>query len=346
MSVTQVEVGVGRLAALLHELPAAGVFVVADERAAAAHPAIGAAVDARTSFVVPSGEEHKTWATAEALLLALDAAGIDRDGLVLGVGGGVTTDLAGFAASLHRRGVGWIAAPTTVVGAVDAALGGKTAVNLGGGKNTVGTFHEPLRVVADPSTLTTLDPRHVRAGLAEVLKTALIAGGEAWDSVLALDLAFDLDDAWTDATVADFGAIIERCLATKLDLVTRDLHDVGPRRTLNLGHTFGHAFEALALPELLHGEAVALGLICAARAANNVSLETTIRERLKAWQLPLSPPPPARDVDALLTEMLRDKKRAGGQHTLIVPHAPGDVRVEEGVKETRIRKALAAVLEG
>lgn len=340
MSRTRVEVGGGRLAPRLEALDAARSFVVADERAAAAHASIGAAVERGASYVVPSGEEHKTWATAEALLLAMDAAGLDRDGLVVGIGGGVTTDLAGFTASLHRRGVPWIAAPTTVVGAVDAALGGKTAVNLGGGKNTVGTFHEPDEVVADPTMLTTLDPRHVRAGLAEVAKTALIAGGDAWDAALALRF----DGTWDDDAVARFGNVIERCLATKHDLVRRDLHDVGPRRLLNLGHTFGHALEAVALPDLLHGEAVALGMVCAARAAERPELEATLRELFTRWGLPLVAPPRARDIDALVAELARDKKRVRGGHVLILPHAPGDVRVEEDVDEERVRQGFSAVL--
>lgn len=342
MSRTRVEVGAGILAPRLDALDARAVFVVADERAADAHAAIGVAVERCASYLVPSGEQHKTWAAAEALLVAMDRAGLDRDGLVVGVGGGVTTDLAGFAASLHRRGVAWIAAPTTVVGAVDAALGGKTAVNLGGGKNTVGTFHEPDEVWADPELLVTLDPRHVRAGLAEVAKTALIDGGEAWRAALELEF----DGTWREDDVTRWADVIERCLATKHDLVRRDLHDTGERRLLNLGHTFGHALEAVALPALLHGEAVALGLLCAARASGAADLEHTLRDRLARWDLPLVAPSATRDVDALVAQLARDKKRTRGGHVLVLPHAPGDVRIAEDVDEQRIRAAFDAVLAG
>ncbi|MFT7464072.1 MAG: 3-dehydroquinate synthase, partial [Pseudohongiellaceae bacterium] len=187
--------------------------------------------------VIPAGEQSKSWSELEGCLLAMDRAGLDRDGLLIAVGGGVVTDLGGLAASLHRRGIAWHAIPTSLIGQVDAAIGGKTAINLGGGKNTVGTVHLPAQVLIDPVTLATLPRRHLLSGMAEVLKTALIAGQSQTEQALRLG-PDDFAQA-SDAAVAQ----IQASVATKQALVKVDLYDQGPRRKLNLGHTFGHALE-------------------------------------------------------------------------------------------------------
>lgn len=329
---SEVEVRAGSLADVRATRPA---LVLTDTHV---EPLLPAGLRDLPRHVIPAGEASKSWAGLEALLLALDAAGLDRDGQLIAVGGGVVTDLGGLAASLHRRGLGWVAVPTSLLGQVDAAVGGKTAVNLGGGKNTVGSVHLPERVVVDPRALATLPERHLRAGLAEVLKTLLIAGGDRWRAVCELQRPGDLADGGPAAC-----ALIQACLDTKLALVAADLHDTGERQRLNLGHTFGHAFEALAMPELLHGEAVGLGILCAARQAHGPGgeLEATCRELLARWGLPLQID---LDPDRLLAEMGRDKKRAGGRLTLILPRAPGRVERVPGVEPEAVRAALAAAL--
>lgn len=300
-----------------------------------------ASLAALPRHVLPPGEEHKSWERLGELLSALDAAGLDRDGELLAVGGGVVTDIAGLAASLHRRGIAWRAAPTTLLGQVDAALGGKTAVNLAGGKNTVGTFHMPSGVHIDPDSLATLPERHLRNGLAEALKTALVAG-EPLLGALAVLAPADFAAARPEAV-----EVIRRCVAAKLALVAEDPFDRGPRRQLNLGHTFGHAFEALSMPRLLHGEAVGLGLLCAARLAAGregarEGLEARLRALLRRWGLPV-----AWDLEpgAVLGAMLRDKKRLASRAVFVLPLAPGMVEIVEGLAESAVAAALEAVSE-
>jgi 3-dehydroquinate synthetase len=336
VSATRLEVRAGALRSepALPEAPG-GLVLLADENTQALVPGGWSDVP---RHVVPAGEASKSWQVLGGLLGALDAAGLDRDGHLLALGGGVVTDLGGLAASLHRRGIPWTAVPTSLIGQVDAAVGGKTAVNLGGGKNSVGSFHPPDHALVDPEALATLPAAHLRSGMAELLKTALIAGPEQTEAVRGL----------TPETLASAGeraeAVVESCLATKLALVSDDLHDQGVRRKLNLGHTFGHAFESLRLGELLHGEAVGLGLLCATRLAAGLPhtpLEQELRQLLGSWGLPVRA---ELEPEAVLTAMLRDKKRRDGGHTAVMLHAPGRVVVREGVPEAALAAALGAVL--
>jgi len=314
-----------------------GALVLADTNTAAWIPQTWTHLP---QHLIEPGEASKSWDELGRLLTALDQAGVDRDGHLLAVGGGVVTDLGGLAASLHRRGIRWTAVPTSLIGQVDAAVGGKTAVNLGGGKNTVGSFHPPAQVLVDPRALTTLAAEHLASGLAEVLKTALIAGAESYASVRNL----------TPQVMAQGGEaaaeVLSRCLATKTDLVQQDLYDEGPRQLLNLGHTFGHALESLRLGALLHGEAVGLGLLCAVRLAAgspDTALETELRELLCGWGLPVQQRlAPA----AVLAAMGRDKKRQDGGHTAVLLHAPGRVVLRSAVPAAALEAALGAVLAG
>lgn len=329
----------GALAALDPPAAPGGAFLVTDANVL---PLLPAALAGLPRHVLQPGEEHKTLDGLSHLLAALDAAGLDRDGHVLAVGGGVVTDIAGLAASLHRRGVPWTAVPTTLVGQVDAAIGGKTAVDFRGGKNTIGTFHFPSRVLVDPRALATLPERHLRAGLGEVLKSALLQGEQAL--ARAEGLAAADARAATPAAVA----LIEACARHKAALVDRDPLDRGERRLLNLGHTFGHAFEAVALPSLLHGEAVAAGLLCAARLAAALrpgaarGLEDRLRAALRRAGLPDRLDLP---TDAVLAQMRRDKKRGGGALRCILPVAPGRAEVADVPDPAPVRAALAAVLQ-
>jgi 3-dehydroquinate synthase len=314
------------------------VLLVTDQNVA---PLLPPGLAALPRHVLPAGEEHKSWDELGRLLLALDRAGLDRDGELVAVGGGVVTDVAGLAAALHRRGIAWSAWPTTVVGQVDAAIGGKTAVDLGGGKNTVGAFHFPRRVVVDPRALATLPERHLRAGYGELLKSALLRGEEALTAAERLTPP-DLSRA-TPAGVA----AIEACARHKAALVDEDPLDTGARRALNLGHTFGHAFEAAAMPALLHGEAVGVGLLCAARLAAQLrpgaaaGLEERLAAALTRWQLPVRLELP---MGVVLDQMRRDKKRSGAAPRFVLPLAPGRIEIAAMADESLVRNVLAAVL--
>ena len=206
---------------------------------------------------VPAGEAAKTPAVVERLWSRLR---IGRDGAVVALGGGSTTDVAGFAAATYMRGVAWTAVPTTLVGQVDAGIGGKTAVDLPGAKNAVGAFHWPARVVCDPTLLTTLPEAERLNGLAEVVKTGLLAGEAVWERPEPEQ--------------------VRACAAFKSGICLQDPHERGPRAQLNLGHTFGHALEAAAGYALPHGRAVALGLLAALRLSGLEDELRTVHEVL------------------------------------------------------------------
>jgi shikimate kinase/3-dehydroquinate synthase len=215
---------------------------------------------------------------------------LDRSGAILALGGGCVTDLAGFAAATYLRGIDWIAAPTTLVGQVDAAIGGKTAINLPEGKNLVGAFHWPARTAIDPGVLETLPERQRREGMAEVVKTGLLANEPLWEL---------RDDE-----------LVRRCAAFKTAICLRDPADEGPRQLLNLGHTFAHALEAAAGYEALsHGEAVALGLLAALRLSGR---STEVVEEL------LRPRPVPVDRERAWHALQRDKKKTGENPTLVL----------------------------
>jgi shikimate kinase / 3-dehydroquinate synthase len=232
-----------------------------------------------SSHELPPGEAAKQLHVVERLWSELS---LDRDGTVVALGGGCVTDSAGFAAAAYLRGVPWVTVPTTLVGQVDAAIGGKTAIDIPQGKNLVGAFHWPARVVIDERLLETLPERERRMGLAELIKTELLAGRP-------------LD--------------VRAAAAYKAGLCVRDPHDRGPRQWLNLGHTFAHALEAAADFDLPHGEAVALGLLAALRLSgrDTASVEAA-----------LAPQPVAVDRKRAWAALLRDKKRTGGEINLVL----------------------------
>jgi shikimate kinase/3-dehydroquinate synthase len=259
---------------------------------------------------VPAGEPAKTTAVLERLWSSFR---IGRDGVVVALGGGSTTDVAGLAAATYMRGVRWVPVPTTLVGQVDAAIGGKTAVDLAGAKNIVGAFHWPACVVVDPTLLETLPEPERRNGLAEVVKTGLLAGEPLWE--------------------LPEHEQVRRCAAFKGALCLRDPHDHGPRNQLNLGHTFGHALEAAAGYALPHGEAVALGLLAALRLSGLEDERRTV-ERV------LAPRPVAVDREAARAALARDKKAVGGRVRLVLLDAPGKPRWGVDVPDDDVRAAL------
>jgi shikimate kinase / 3-dehydroquinate synthase len=246
--------------------------------------------------IVP-GEQSKTVAHAEIVWTELARAGMTREDVVVALGGGVVGDLAGFCAATYQRGVRYAQVPTSLVAQVDSAYGGKTGVDLEEAKNYVGAYHQPVAVITDPALLETLAPEELAAGYAEIVKTALIAGGELWERVRS------------GAEPADPSVILE-CVRTKLRIVAQDERDAGPRQVLNLGHTIGHAIEAVTgYARYRHGEAVALGLLAALRLSERPELRDEVLELLSRRGLPTALD--GVDPDAVVMATARDKKRLG-----------------------------------
>jgi shikimate kinase/3-dehydroquinate synthase len=278
-------------------------------------------IEAKATIAVPPGEGEKHLGTVEAVLRALVEAGADRDALVVGHGGGVVTDIAGFCAATLLRGVPWVAAPTTLLGMVDAAVGGKTGVDLGAAKNAVGAFHQPKGVVVDMSRAATESPRGFRSGLAEVVKAASIADAALFEALERQVEALRRRER-TAAELAAWGA-----LRVKAAIVGRDEHEAGERAVLNFGHTIGHALEMQGgLGRLTHGEAVALGMIAALRVGERLGVTPRgVVERvvglLDALGLPTNLD--AEDLAAALPAVAFDKKRRGGSIRFVLLRAIG-----------------------
>jgi shikimate kinase/3-dehydroquinate synthase len=301
-------------------------FLVTDEHVGELYAARLGAVAA--DIRIPPGESAKTLARTERVLRALAAAGMDHDDHVAALGGGVVGDLAGFAAAVYQRGVKVVQVPTTLVAQVDSAYGGKTGVDLPEGKNYAGAYHQPSAVLADPSALATLPPAELAAGWAEVVKTALIAGGELWERVRTGAARPDRD-------------VVLACARTKLDVVAADERDGGRRQILNLGHTVGHAIEtATGYSRYRHGEAVALGLLAALRLSGLPDLRAEVAALLAAAGLPTTLDP-AVDTEAVVRATARDKKRRGGRVGFVLVEAPGDVRPGRRVADGELRAAVA-----
>ncbi len=286
LAALEIDVARGLLAKLSDRLDESldAVAVIGDEHVLDIHPLV---FDPSAVHSVPRGEAAKTPAVLDRLWNELR---LDRHGTIVGYGGGSTTDLAGLTAATYLRGLRWIAVPTTLLGQVDAAIGGKTAIDLSAGKNLVGAFHYPARVIADPDVLATLSEAQRREGLAEVVKTGLLAGRPLWE----------LEDE----------AMIRACAAFKAAVCLGDPFDRGRRAILNLGHTFAHALETAAgYQGLSHGEAVALGLVAALRLSGR---STAAVENV------LAPEPVRLDRERAWAALQRDKKAERGELRLVL----------------------------
>lgn len=278
--------------------------------------------------VLLPGEDHKGWPAAERILSAAAAAGLGRDGLLVGVGGGVVTDLTAFAAAVYMRGVRLRLVSTTLLGMADAALGGKAGFDLLGIKNLVGAFHAADRVYMPAEVLAGLPEREWKSGMAEVIKTAVI-GDEGLLELLAAERNALMRPDRADADLAM--ELVSRCAAVKGRIVASDPREEGTERALlNLGHTFGHALEAAAgLGRLTHGEAVAWGMACACRlgAALGITDEDrgrSILELLDAYGYETAAPHPAApSAEALMAAMGSDKKKKAGALRFVVPSREG-----------------------
>jgi shikimate kinase/3-dehydroquinate synthase len=295
----------GSLARLAELVPPGEAEVLADATVLGLH---GRPLEAPV-HALRAGEEAKSLGAVERIWRELR---LERNGTIVAFGGGCTTDAAGFAAAAYMRGIRWVAVPTTLVGQVDAAIGGKTAVNLPEGKNLVGAFHWPERTVIDPALLATLPEAERRAGMAEVVKTGLLAGEPFWE----------LPDA----------DLVRRCAAYKSAVCLRDPHERGERAVLNLGHTFAHALEAAGgYSRVSHGEAVALGLLAALRLSG---LDTAPVEEA------LAPQPVRVSRDAAWAALARDKKVRDGKPRLVLLEAPGKPVTGVERSEGDVRAAL------
>ena len=293
--------------------PAAAVIVSDDNVAPLYGQAVAASLEkegiSALLWTFPHGEDSKNASTLFSLLEFMAEHGITRSDLIIALGGGVTGDMAGFAASIYLRGIPYVQIPTSLLAAVDSSVGGKTAVDLNAGKNLAGTFYQPRLVLCDIRTLDTLPDSEFSCGMAEVIKYGVLCDTELFDLVKTGDARRHLD------------FIIRRCVSIKRDLVKKDEYDTGSRQLLNLGHTLGHAVEKLSHYTTSHGNAVGIGMVAIARCAYAAGLAPSdcsgdIAAALSAYGLPTSCP---YETAQLCEVIRRDKKRSGQGINLVIP---------------------------
>ena len=306
-----------RLGALVQQLgKAKKICIVSDS---AVFPVYGKTVVDRlesagflvVSFVFPSGEESKNGSVFLDLLNFLAQSGLTRSDILVALGGGVTGDLAGFAAACFLRGIRFVQVPTTLLAAVDSSVGGKTAIDLPSGKNLAGAFYQPSLVLCDTDTLQSLPPDIFRDGCAEVIKYGILYDPQLFAHLEENGLDFDRE------------AVITRCVELKRDVVMEDEFDTGARMKLNLGHTIGHGVEAKSNFTLSHGKSVAIGMAIVSRASGCPDVPRIIAI-LKQFGLPISTEDSA---DEILAYALSDKKRSGDLVRLILPNRIGDCSI-------------------
>ena len=303
-------------------------------------------IAARTVLVAP-GEARKSWAGLEQVVAGILDGGADRRTVVVALGGGVIGDLAGFAAAITLRGLRLVQVPTSLLAQVDSSVGGKTGINVPAGKNLIGAFHQPVAVLADTDALATLPPREIRAGYAEIAKHGLLAdeGFFAWlerhgPALVAGDVA------------ARVHAVVRSCEIKAAVVAADEFETTGRRATLNLGHTFAHAYEALTgySDRLLHGEAVALGLVQATELSVRMGLlpagsTARVRAHLEACGLNTDPAkvePAGFAADAVLAAMAKDKKAVAGQLAFVLLRRLGEAFLSREVPEPLVRELLDA----
>ncbi len=291
---------------------------------------------------IPDGEPHKTLATVASLYERFLADGLDRSGTVLALGGGVTGDVAGFAAASFMRGVRFAQVPTTLLAMADASVGGKTGVDLPQGKNLVGAFKQPALVIIDPAVLATLPPEETRSGVAEAIKHGVIGDAGLFAELEAGAGAFA---SWWEA---EGTARLARVVRVKIAVVEADPLEQDRRAVLNLGHTVAHGLEKLSGFSLRHGEAVSIGMVAAARIAGQLghaepSLADRIEAALAAWGLPVRCPP--FDATAMWQALAHDKKRRGHSLRWVLPRAIGDVFITDQVAQSDVLAVLESLTD-
>lgn len=321
------------------------VLLVCDSNTA---PLYGdAAADALTragasvsKHVIPAGEEHKSFRTAEEICRAAAQSGLDRGSCLFGLGGGVVTDLTGFAASIFMRGIPFISCPSTLLAMIDAGIGGKTGADLPEGKNLIGTFWQPRAVLADVSLLRSLPPEQIRCGCAELVKHAIL-----FDPELFRELERHASGLFADDDPARSVRLIARSSEWKAKVVSGDERESGTRALLNFGHSFGHAIEKLYEYRMGHGDAVAVGMVMASSLAENLGLlpqedAVRIRALIEACGLPLRVR--ALRPEDILRAMRGDKKNIGGHTRIILPHAIGKAQIHTDTPDEHLLKAIGA----
>jgi 3-dehydroquinate synthase len=342
-----IEIGRGNLAAagefVGRRLRVSRAVVITDSQVRSPHAErvaelLAASGKAASVLAVPAGEASKSVAEAERLWTELARLKADRKTVIVAVGGGVVGDLAGFVAATYARGLAFVQIPTTLLAQVDSSVGGKVGINLPAAKNIVGAFWQPVGVLIDIDVLSTLPEREYRSGLAEVVKYGMI-----------LDAAFfELLEARADAILARgdvLEQVIARCCRLKADVVERDERELtGLRAVLNYGHTFAHAIETVAgYGQFLHGEAVAIGMMSAARLAallGRIDQKLVDRQRELLTRLGLPTSAKGLDAEALLDAMQRDKKAEHGKLRFVLPTRLGHVELVEDVDSTKVRSVL------
>ncbi|MBR1594528.1 MAG: 3-dehydroquinate synthase [Alloprevotella sp.] len=320
------------------------VFFLADENTARlCLPRLGDISPERT-VVIPSGDDHKTLQTLRLVWEALQRGGATRRSTLVCVGGGMVTDLGGFAAATFKRGMDFVNVPTTLLAMVDAAVGGKTGVNLGGLKNEVGVFRDAVRVCIDTEFLRTLDDENLRSGFAEMLKHALLDGEAMWAS----HVNFNLSEPDLEA----LQAMVRQSIEVKSRIVAQDPTERGLRKALNLGHTTGHALETFALragKPRLHGYCVAWGLVCALYLSTTLLGFPTARLRQTVGFVRRYygvPDISCKDYETLYGIMLHDKKNAAGHLNMTLLRAVGDIALDQQPSREAVFDALDFLREG
>jgi len=294
-------------------------------------------IDARELHVVtvPDGEAYKTLQTVESILDQLFIHKLDRQSLLIALGGGVIGDMTGFTASLYQRGIGFVQIPTTLLSQVDASVGGKTGVNNQYGKNLIGAFYQPKAVYIDPAFLQTLPPREFAAGVAEIIKMAVMFDRDYFAFLERADLS-------DESTLKE---VIRRSVELKAEVVNQDEKEAGIRAVLNYGHTFGHVIEnETNYTTYLHGEAVAIGIVMANRLAVKLGLmhpeeAQRVTDLLEKFTLPIDYT--ILDVDDFYEHFFLDKKSANNSIKFILPEGIGTHRIEKDIDEALIKSVLA-----
>lgn len=351
----QIHIGAGLLAHIGNALRASGVAqgsgvaIVTNSSVAPLYSAqversLSAAGLRAITCIIPDGERYKTLSTVAALYDHFLAGRLERGDTVLALGGGVTGDIAGFAAASYMRGVRFVQVPTTLLAMVDASVGGKTGIDLPQGKNLVGAFKQPALVLIDTTLLATLPEDELRSGMSEMLKHGIIGDAGLF---ARLETHHDtVDQHQQDST--DAGPLsaseLARAIRVKIDIVEQDQYEQGQRAVLNLGHTVGHALEKLSGFSLRHGEAVAIGMVAATRIAVALgqadrSLIDRIERALTAWELPVRCPP--FDIDAIRDAMAHDKKTHGQSPRWILPRDIGQVAIVEDIPYNIVKSVLS-----
>lgn len=345
---TPVVVGAGALSSAMMELEdwiaRRTAFVVTTPRVLALHgerlDVLSKAAARWVILEVEDGEGAKAVASAERLWEGMLAAGGKRDSRVIAFGGGSVGDVAGFAAGCFLRGIGFVQIPTTLLAQVDASIGGKTGVDLPGGKNTVGLFHHPFMVICDTEVLPTLPREELRSGLVEVIKMAALLDPDLFERVeqqLGVLLEGDPEA---------LGPVVTAAAAAKIAVVERDPTEQGDRRLLNFGHTLGHAIEsACGYAGLRHGEAVGWGILFALRLASRRGLDRETARRIQALIRRLALPAlPRLSAEELLATMARDKKARESGLVWVLPRSLGEGFMVDGISNEEVRAELEGFL--